>query len=196
MIASSPLNSIVMKNLILSFGLFLAACVFWTCQNADKGGAHTDTPVLRMDRLTDLDTSDFMYKAAIAGKMEVELGEIAVQMAKNPQVKNFGNMMVKDHSQLNMELESLAYAKKQILPTVYPKRFDTRLSDMRKLNGKAFEKQYMAMMVEDYLKFHALFKKGSEDKDPQIRDFAKKSLPLIEKHEREANAVHASLNKD
>jgi len=174
--------------------MFLAACVFWTCQNPNESGSNAD--VQRMDRSTDLDSSSFMYKAAVAGKMEVELGEIAVQMAKHPQVKNFGAMMVKDHTQLNMELESLAYAKKQILPTVYPKRFKRRMSDVKKLNGKAFEKQYMSMMVEDYLKFHALFKKGSEDKDPQIRDFAKKSLPLIEKHEREANAVHASLNKD
>lgn len=183
-----------MKNLFLFLAMFLAASIFSTCQNPNESGSNAD--IQRMDRSTDLDSSSFMYKAAIAGKMEVELGQIAVQMAKHPQVKNFGAMMVKDHTQLNMELESLAYDQKHILPTVYPKRFNRRMSDVKKLNGKAFERQYMSMMVEDYLKFHALFKAGLNDKDPQIRDFAKRNLPLIEKHDQEANAVHASLHKD
>ncbi|MEJ5963418.1 DUF4142 domain-containing protein [Pedobacter immunditicola] len=183
-------------SIFLFLAIFLAACVFWTCQNTDKTANSGDAPIQRMDRSTDLDTSDFMYKAAVAGKMEVELGQIAVQLTKNPQVKDFAAMMVKDHTQLNMELESLAYDKKLILPTVYPKRFKRRLSDMKKLNGRAFEKRYMSMMVQDQLKFHELFKTATKNKDPEISNLATKTLPVLEKHRQKANAVHASLQKD
>lgn len=185
-----------MKNLFLFLAMFLAVSIFWTCQNTDKTGDKGRVPVKRMDVPSSTDTSSFMHKAAIAGKMEVELGQIAAELAKSPEVKDFGAMMVRDHTRLNMELESLAVIKKYTLPTVYPNRMKRRISDMKKLNGKAFEKRYMSMMVEDHLKFHALFEAGLKDEDPQIRDFAKKALPLIKKHDQQANAVRASLNKD
>ena len=61
----------------------------------------TAAPLEKMDR-------DFVMKAASGGLMEVELGNIAQQNAASQRVKDFGSMMVRDHSAANQELMSFA----------------------------------------------------------------------------------------
>src|SRR5689334_17454408 len=50
----------------------------------------------------------FMMNAAKGGMMEVEMGKVAAQNAKHPDVKKFGNRMVSEHSKANNELMALA----------------------------------------------------------------------------------------
>ena len=49
-----------------------------------------------------------MMSAAQAGMVEVKLGEVAAQKATKPDVKEFGAMMVSDHSKANNELKAIA----------------------------------------------------------------------------------------
>src|SRR5437868_6013679 len=49
----------------------------------------------------DAQTREFMNKAAMGGMAEVEMGKLAQQNASSPRVKNFGDMMVRDHSSAN-----------------------------------------------------------------------------------------------
>ncbi len=61
----------------------------------------------------DLSSSDvkFLQKAARGGALEVALGHLAAQRATSPQVKQFGQRMIDDHSQANQELRQLAARK-------------------------------------------------------------------------------------
>ncbi len=185
-----------MKKLPLFSALLMASCIFFACHSANNESTSAESPVRRMDGPSDTDTSSFMYKAALAGQMEVELGEIAVQMSKSQAVKDFGAMMIRDHNKVHAELESLAVVKKMTLPTVYPNRMSRRINDMKKLNGRAFEKQYMSMMVEDQSKFQHIFQDATKDKDPAISDLAKRTLPVIEKHHQQATQIHNQIEND
>src|SRR6266576_4251483 len=53
-------------------------------------------------------TSDFMVKVADVGMTEVKLGHVAEEKSSNPRIKDFGAMMVRDHSNAGDELKSLA----------------------------------------------------------------------------------------
>ena len=50
--------------------------------------------------------SSFYKSLAQGGLAEVDLGQLASEKATNPSVKDFGTMMVKDHSAANEELNS------------------------------------------------------------------------------------------
>jgi predicted outer membrane protein len=56
------------------------------------------------------DTS-FYKKAAEGGISEVEQGKLAQEKSNDPAVKEFGAMMIKDHSVANDRLKSLAASK-------------------------------------------------------------------------------------
>ena len=66
--------------------------------------------------LADSPDSGFYKKAAEGGMSEVELGQLAQQKASTSAVKDFGAMMVKDHTAANDKLKALAASKQVTLP--------------------------------------------------------------------------------
>src|SRR5688572_30140185 len=51
------------------------------------------------------DAAAFARDAAIHGRAEVQLGELAAQKGQSAEVKQFGQMMVKDHTKASDELK-------------------------------------------------------------------------------------------
>jgi predicted outer membrane protein len=74
----------------------------------------TTTMSTNMAPLDKMD-QDFVMKAASGGMMEVELGNMAQQNASSQRVKDFGSMMVRDHSKANDELMSFA-SRRNLMP--------------------------------------------------------------------------------
>ncbi len=54
---------------------------------------------------------DFLLAAAQGGMTEVKLGELAARNGSRDDVKEFGRMMVKDHTRINEDLRALAAEK-------------------------------------------------------------------------------------
>ena len=50
----------------------------------------------------------FLHKAAAGGMAEIQLGQLAEQKGNSPEVKQFGQKMVEDHSRLNDQMKPLA----------------------------------------------------------------------------------------
>jgi putative membrane protein len=192
-----------MKNKTLISAMIVAVWAFQACKNPNKNSndpesisaTTMETAKKKAENISNqhIDTSSFMVKAAIGGMMEVELGNMAQQIGKDPKVKEFGALMVKDHSKANDELKRIADAKKVMLPTVFPNKIQRHINDMKELNGKAFDKHYMSMMVEDHVKDIALFKAATTNSDTSISNFAKKTLPVLETHHQKATSINASL---
>jgi putative membrane protein len=162
---------------------------------SDNTNVSTDTsmsmntaPLEKMDR-------DFVMKAASGGMMEVELGNIAQQNAASQRVKDFGAMMVRDHSKANDELMSFAGRRnvmmdKDSLMNLHKSHIDA----LKNKTGAAFDKAYMSMMVNDHKKDVGEFEKASKMcKDQECLAFASKTLPTLQMHSDSAQAINKSL---
>jgi len=135
-------------------------------------------------------SSNFVMKAADGGMMEVELGRIAAQKAKSQRVKDFGNMMVTDHSKANDELKSIASGKHITVPATMSAMHQKEVDILGKKSGADFDNAYMSMMVNDHIKDVDEFKKASTDlKDGEIKAFASRTLPVLQKHLDSAKAI-------
>jgi putative membrane protein len=127
--------------------------------------------------------SAFVLEAAKGGMMEVEAGNLAQQNAASQRVKDFGAMMVRDHSAANNELKSLVSGRGIMLPDSLPADMRKHLDAMKKMTGKAFDTHYVSMMLSDHKKDVSKFEKESKDaKDADIRNFAGKTLPTLKTH--------------
>ena len=159
--------------------------------NNNQGGATPGSNNNVSSGPVDDQTKAFAKKAASGGMMEVELGKLAQQNAKSQRVKDFGSMMNTDHTNANNELKSLALMKHMDLPADLDPKDRKHVGMMSKMKGAAFDKMYMDMMVNDHKTDVAEFKKASENlKDADIKNFAGKTLPTLQKHLDSANAIH------
>lgn len=158
---------------------------------SDNKETKTDNDVTNQSKV-DSDESTFMKTAALGGMMEVELGKLA-QKSANPQVKAFAAQMVADHTKANNELKALALKKEILLPAEYPAEEKAHIEMMKKMTGTAFDKHYIAMMVSDHDQTVALFKGGINSQTKEVRDFAKKTLPVIMEHDKKAKEIQATL---
>ncbi|MGE5382495.1 MAG: DUF4142 domain-containing protein [Omnitrophica WOR_2 bacterium] len=133
---------------------------------------------------------EFMEDAAYGGLMEVELGRYAQQKAVSSRVKNFGAMMVKDHSKVNDELKALATKKNITLPTALDEKHMKDVNDIKGKTGANFDKDYIKAMVDDHEKDVDKFKKQAENgMDSDIKAFAAKTLPTLLMHQDSAKRI-------
>ena len=139
------------------------------------------------------DDSDFLKKAAKGGMAEVELGKLAYEKAASPDVKAFADMVVKDHTKANRQLMALAASKKVELPSGKGLSADVSSAHLKMLSGKSFDDAYVKNMVDDHKEDIADFQKEAETaKDPEVRAFAKKTLPTLQSHLSKIEKIQAA----
>lgn len=137
---------------------------------------------------------DFIKDAVSGGLMEVELGRYAQQNAKNPRVRNFGAMMVRDHSKVNDELKTLLTQKNIAVPPTMDDKHHDKMTDIQKKTGVDFDKDYMSEMVDDHEKDVDKFKKFAEKgTDAELKSFAGKTLPILLMHQDSAKKIKDAL---
>ena len=125
----------------------------------------------------------FMKKAAEGGLVEVKLGEIASTKGKRDDVKAFGTRMVKDHSNANADLKTLAEQKGVKLPENLGTKNSALVAKLSKMEGDAFDGAYVKDMVEDHeMDVKEFEKAANEAKDPDVKAFAAKTLPVLKQH--------------
>jgi putative membrane protein len=139
----------------------------------------------------------FAKKAAQGNMAEVALGKLAQQNAQSDDVKKFGQRMVDDHSKAEQDLEGVASKANITLPQDVNAQQKAEQQRLEKLNGAAFDRAYMAMMVKDHTKDVAEFKKeaNSTKANSDLKDYAKRTYPTLEDHLTNAKAVDNALPK-
>jgi putative membrane protein len=139
-------------------------------------------------------TSDFMTKVADVGMTEVKLGQMAQDKAMNQRVKDFGAMMVKDHSAAGDELKSLASGKNVTLPATPGEEHQRKMEDLSKKTGKDFDKAYINAMVDGHQSAISDFEKASKNtKDADVKAWIDKTLPTLKMHLDSARAIKKVL---
>jgi putative membrane protein len=135
----------------------------------------------------------FVQDAVAGGKTEVQLGQMASQKATMPMVREYGTRMAQDHSKANEELNRILTEQGITEPGATEKttRSTGRLENM---NGPDFDRAYMNAMMKDHKNDIAEFKKeAANGRDPEIRDYAARTLPVLEEHLRMAKQVQANM---
>ena len=125
----------------------------------------------------------FLMDAAMGGLMEVELGRWAAQVGTSPEVKQFGQRMIDDHSKANTELAQLASSKGVTLPTQLDEKHQREVSKIARMKGADFDRAYSKAMLGDHEKDVKEFEKQSTNAaDADVKAFAAKTLPTLQEH--------------
>jgi putative membrane protein len=142
----------------------------------------------------DKDDAKFAVAAANGGMAEVELGQLAQQKAVNAKVKDFGGMMVTDHTKANDEMKALASAKGITLPVAIDTDEQKVKDDLSAKTGADFDKAYVDNMIDDHKKDIKEFEDAAKNcKDADLKAFAVKTLPTLKMHLDAIQKIHDSM---
>lgn len=188
---------IKMLFLLFTFAFIFAACerktdgTYTTTDTLVNKGNDTNTVVKKHDM-----EDDFVMKAASGGMMEVQLGKLAQQKGGSKEVKNFGQMMVTDHTKANNQLKQVAQKLNIVLPDSMMEDHRDKMNDLKDLKGKEFDEKYIDMMVDDHEDDVDLFKDAADnDTRGEVKTFAKNTLPVLQKHLDRAKQIKDNLDK-
>jgi len=180
-------SRIIVRNLTLST---VIAGISWLGSAAQSTSAsNTQAGTAQSGKVSPADKL-FMRKAARGGKAEVELGKLAQEKASSPEVKQFGQRMVTDHSQAANQLKQVAEQKGVTLPDTLSAKDKATKARLEKLSGDQFDRAYMKDMVMDHTLDVREFKNEAKTgKDPDLKNFASQTAPTLEEHLKQAKSI-------
>lgn len=192
-----------MKKITLVAMMALGALSFQACNNAAKDSKESADSVNEVKDTTTtgatgiaVDEMDakFATDAANAGMAEVAMGKLASEKATNAQVKEFGAMMVMDHTKANEELMAIAKTKNITLPTAPDADHQAKATELAGKSGAEFDKAYVDAMVDGHKKVASMLEDASKNcKDKELMAFATKTLPTVQAHLAKIEAIQKSL---
>lgn len=137
-------------------------------------------------------TSDFAQTAAMSDMYEVQAGKLAAEKGQSDAVKQFGQQMVDGHTKTTEELTGIIKTKniKIDLPAKLDAKHQKLIDDLNSASAETFDKAYANQQVDAHQEAVDLFKKyAARGDDPDVKQFAEKTLPTIQHHLDEAKKL-------
>ncbi|HEY9533644.1 MAG TPA: DUF4142 domain-containing protein [Mucilaginibacter sp.] len=191
-----------MKKLTYVVMIAAAGMVFQACHSNTDSTSAADSANAVKDTTTNgstgigvvADDAKFAVDAANGGMTEVELSKLAAAKAINADVKAFANMMITDHGKANEELKGIAATKNITLPDSVNADSKSAIEDLSNKSGADFDKAYVDKMVSDHKSTVDMFESASKNlKDPDLKAFVDKTLPVIKGHLDHINRIQSSM---
>ena len=131
----------------------------------------------------------FVTEAMQGDNAEVAIGQLAQTQGASQKVKDFGKLLVDDHSGHKQELKALAETAGVPVTDEPSAEGKANLDRLKALSGAEFDKQFKSMMIADHTKDIAKYEKQAGSNDAQTATLAQKTLPTLRKHLDAANAL-------
>ena len=176
------LSNLKFPNTFLSALLFITASLF--CANSIAIG---------------VDADKFIEEASAKGIAEIETGKIALEKSSFPEVKAFARKMIEDHASANKDLRELASKKNVEMADDSELLAKAKIYMLKQREGESFDASYINNQIDTHKAAIELFKNASSSTDEDVRRLAATSLPRMEQHLRDAEAlvgVVARANKN
>jgi putative membrane protein len=191
---------------VMAFALVATACAGDDARNTNDTAA---TPPAARDNATagTSGTADqradqeFVRKHLAMGEHEIELGKLAQQKGTHPEVKRFGEMMVRDHQMAGQELKQVlgqtttgTAGETARTDTADADNHRENAEELRKLSGREFDEKYIDQMVDDHQKaVDDLEGKSENASNAAVKQWASKTLPKVQQHLDRAKTIQETL---
>jgi len=126
----------------------------------------------------------FVSKAMEGGAAEVQLGQLAQEKSQSNDVKQFGQKMVSDHSQMNEKWFKPVATQLGVSEPKGPSKKDKKMIEkLQGMSGPQFDTEYIQMMLKDHKSDLKDFQNESQiAQDPNVKQIATQGVKIIQQH--------------
>ena len=183
------------RNFLIALFALLFSILFLACQNRNSYNQSGTDSTLSNNKSSVSEDSDFLKEANQDDLLQIQLGQMAEQKAQSKDVRNFGKMMVRDHTQADSSLVQLAQSNNiHLNPNLNDDKKD-EISDLAELSGKKFDEEYVDKMVDAHKDAVDNFKDEAQNaSSPQVRQLASNTLPTLETHLNKIKLIQKNTN--
>ncbi|SKB92773.1 DUF4142 domain-containing protein [Dyadobacter psychrophilus] len=172
-----------MKNVKLYFFAALLILAAFACDDDPTG---TNVPA-EMDE-------QFMLTAFDGGLFEVNAGQVASSKGTTSAIKDFGQQLLDDHTDINQELMKVSKDADLDLPTTLSNAKQQQLDTLSGLSGIAFDTTYIKMMVSTHEEIVNLYEiQATTGRNVDLKAFASDKLPKLRAHLETAKSMKDSI---
>ena len=150
--------------------------------------AFASTAALAQDKGADKDSVKFIKNAIEGNYAEIDAGKLAEQKGNSEAVKQYGAMLVKDHSEANEKAKQVASQLGVDPPTGSSVTQKAAYLKWKVLSGNSFDRTFASDMVKDHEADIKEFQTEAKKSDP-AGTFAQQTLPTLQKHLQEAQTL-------
>jgi len=134
---------------------------------------------------------DFVKQAGAGDLFEKTSSQLVLKSAKNPKVRDFANMMIKDHTRSTADIKVAATADglKPMPPKLSPAQAKM-IADLKAAKPGDREKVYVSQQVmahQQALDLMQTYAKGGDK--PTLKGAAAKIVPIVETHLTEVKSM-------
>ncbi|TAJ74797.1 MAG: DUF4142 domain-containing protein [Phenylobacterium sp.] len=128
-------------------------------------------------------TDAFVTNAAISDMYEIQAGQIAQKKGQSAGVKDFGKMMVTDHTAMTNEMKPLITAAGKTAPTGLDERRKGLIDNLNAAPAADFDKTYLAQQEAAHNEALTLMQGYADNGDDAgLKAAAGKAVPKIQAH--------------
>jgi putative membrane protein len=174
--------TIVLGARFLRYGLIAGGLLV-----AEGGGEAADAPPAH-EAADASSTADVLGTLHQSDLKEVQAGEIAQKDGKSKAVRDYGKMLVNDHTAADKKVADVATKENIDLRASTPAPGPNDMGTMA--TGPDFDQKFAQEMLDDHRKnLAAVLEARDRTNDPQLRRLLDDVIPTLEKHEAAAQKI-------
>jgi len=137
---------------------------------------------------------NFMMKSTEADLTEIDMARLALQKSNNKDVRDYANMIQRDHSSALEDLTDLMKDKSVSQPGTTPPDVSKDLNMMNGLSGPEFDREFINRMVADQQKAIEMSHDQAQiAQDSDVKKYAEDLLPQLQMHLEKAQRLQSKL---
>jgi len=138
---------------------------------------------------------EFMQNAAQAGRARMEASRLALSKSTDADLKGFAQRLIDDQTRANAQLRRIAQTKGVDVPSEASLAHKIKLQLLEFANGADFDQRYADDFgVEAHRETIELYAQAVEEtRDPQVKAFARETLPKLQEQLETAQALRAGV---
>jgi len=145
----------------------------------------------------DMSDKEFLTRATHHNQLEVRLGHMAVERASTSEVKTMGESMVKNHSELEKQLEDLTQKAGGSVNSELSSEQRAIITRLESLSGPDFDRDFKKTLNGIHVRELAMYQdEVKHAQDPQLLALAQKRVTKLEMTVKQAGKTEEPTNKD
>ena len=136
-------------------------------------------------------TPGFVGGAANGDMYEIESSKLALQKATNPQLKQYAQRMIDEHTKTSADLKAAAGSVEGVvIPTKMDERRQGMVDNLRQAPANGFDAVYIAQQTashQENVELHQTYADAGDN--PALKALAAKHLPMITQHLQQIRAM-------